>query len=112
MSSFASVFSNVGYKTYALSVTGSNSQATTPSGFSSGGTACRIYNSGTVAVQIVFGIGAQTAVLSIAGTPQSGYVIAPGAVEVVGIPANADSFAAIGAGAGPSLVYVTRGDGL
>lgn len=112
MASFASVFSNLGANTFALSVTGSNSQATTPAGFSSGGVAGRIYNSGSVAVQIVFGIGAQTAVLSVPGTPQPGYVIAPGAVEVVGIPANADSFAAIGTGAGPSVIYVTRGDGL
>lgn len=112
MSSFAAVFSNVGQQTYALSVAGTNSQATAPPGFSSGPTACRIYNSGSVAVQVVFGAGAQTAALSVPGTPQPGYVIAPGAVEVVGIPANADSFAAIGTAAGPSVIYVTRGDGL
>lgn len=113
MSSSASVFSNIGSpNTYSLSVTGANTQATALAGFSSGGGACRIYNSGTVAVQVVFGVGAQIAALSVPGTPAAGYVIAPGAVEIVGIPANSDSFAAIGAGAGPSVVYVTRGDGL
>lgn len=112
MSSFAAVFSNVGQLTFALSVTGANSQATQPAGFSSGPAACRIYNSGTVAVQVVFGQGAQVAALSVPGTPAAGYIIAPGAVEVVGIPANSDSFAAIGTAAGPSVIYVTRGDGL
>lgn len=112
MASFASVFSNLGSSTYALSVVGTNTQLTTPPGFTSGGAACRIYNAGTVAVQIVFGVGAQTAALSVPGTPAPGYIIAPGAVEIVSIPANADSFAAIGTGAGPSVVYVTRGDGL
>lgn len=112
MSSSASVFSNFGSNTYSLSVVGTNTQSTAPPGFSSGGGACRIYNSGTVAVQVVFGLGAQIAVLSVPGSPSAGYVIAPGAVEIVGIPANSDSFAAIGAGAGPSVIYVTRGDGI
>jgi hypothetical protein len=115
------VFSNIGAGgtppnvlglTYVLSVTASNSQATLPTGFASGGLSARIFNFGAAAVQIVFGIGAQVAVLSTAGTPQPGYVIAPNAVEVVGIPATCDSFAAIGTAAGPSVVYVTRGDGL
>lgn len=112
MASFASIFSNLGSNTFALSVTGSNTQATTPAGFASGGIAVRIYNSGSVAVQVVFGTGAQTAALSIPGTPAPGYIIAAGSVEVVCIPATADSFAAIGTGAGPSVIYVTRGDGL
>ncbi len=112
MSTLDQPFSGFTNSTVALSVTASNSQATTPTGFKQGGTACRIYNSGSTAVCVVFGVGAQTAVLPVAGTPSAGYVIAPGAVEIVSIPANSDSFAAIGTAAGPSVIYVLRGDGL
>lgn len=112
MSSLSTAFSNSNNLTFALSVTGSNSQATTPAGFTQGGAVAQIYNSGSVTVQVVFGVGAQTAALPVPGTPAAGYIIAPGALMCVGIPANADSFAAIGAGAGPSVIYVTRGDGV
>lgn len=112
MASLSTAFSNSNNNTFALSVAATNSQATLPAGFTQGGAAAQIYNSGANAVHIVFGVGAQVAVLPVPGTPQPGYTIAPGATMVVGIPANADSFAAIGTAAGPSVVYVTRGDGL
>lgn len=112
MSSLSTAFSNGNNSTFALSVTAANSQATAPAGFAQGGAAAQIYNSGANLVQIVFGVGAQVAVLPTPGAPTAGYTIAPGALLVVGIPANADSFAAIGSAAGPAVVYVTRGDGV
>lgn len=112
MSSLSTAFSNSNNLTYALSVSNANSQATTPTGFTQGGAAVQIYNSGATDVQVVFGVGAQTAVFPTPGSPQAGYTIPSKAVIVVAIPANSDSFAAIGSAAGPSIIYVTRGDGV
>lgn len=100
--------------TYALSVTAASVPATTPTGFTAGGGTVRIVNTGTTNVQVVFGTGVQTAVLPVTGAPpagQFGVLVRAGSVTYIDIPANADSFAAIGDGAGPSSIYVQRGEG-
>ena len=103
--------------TYARSITAAQVNAVSPTGFASGGNALRVYNSGTVGVAVIAyqaSQGTPTLVFPVDGAPptgEPGTVIAPGAVEVFCIPANADSFAAIGLSAGPSIIYVQRGDG-
>lgn len=103
---------------YARSITAAQVNALSPVGFTAGGSCYRIFNSGTVPVAFLpFLAASGTPVLTfpVDGAPptgQLGTVIAPGAVEVIQGPANADSFAAIGQGAGPSIIFVSRGDGV
>lgn len=98
--------------TFATSIGAISVASTTPAGFTSGGGTVRIINSGTTNVQIVFGVGAQVATLPIAGTPAAGTMVRGGApATYIDIPANADSFAAIGDAAGPSILYIQRGEG-
>lgn len=100
--------------TYALSVTAASVPATSPIGFTAGGGTVRIVNTGTTNVQIVFGVGPQTAALPVTGAPpvgQFGVMVKAGSVTYFDIQASADSFAAIGDGAGPSTIYVQRGEG-
>lgn len=101
--------------TYALSVGAATTPATVPTGFSSGGGVARIVNTGATNVQVVFGVGVQTAVLPVTGAPptgQAGVMVKAGSPGTyIDIPANADSFAAIGDAAGPSIIYVQRGEG-
>lgn len=101
--------------TYALSVTAASVPATTPAGFTAGGGTVRVVNTGATNVLIVFGAGAQSAVLPVTGAPpvgQVGVMVPAGSKGTYfDIQASADSFAAIGDGAGPSIVYVQRGEG-
>jgi len=104
--------------TYARSITAAQVNATTPVGFASGGTACAVYNSGpndVLFAAYLNSAGAPTLVFPVdAGPPAGsvGHVVPKGARVVIQIPANADSFAAIGSAAGPALIYVQRGEGL
>lgn len=100
--------------TYALSIGAASVPATTPVGFIGGGSVARIVNSGATNVQVVFGVGAQTAVLPVTGAPptgQGGVLVRANSVTYFDLPANADSFAAIADAAGPSIIYVQRGEG-
>lgn len=89
--------------------------ATTPVGFTSGGATARIVNIGPSDVQVVFGVGVQTAVLPTTGAPpvgQAGVFVRGGApATYIDIPANADSFAVVANGTGVSTVVVQRGEG-
>jgi len=112
---------------FSRSVTAVTTLATQPVGFAQGGNSYRVINTGAVSILIVFynftlgtpGVNAAganpTLVFPIDGNPpvgQVGVVIPPGADEIVQGVANADSFAAIGSAAGPTLIFVQRGEGI
>ena len=105
--------------TYSLSAIGVASvPATLPVGFIGGGSVARIVNSGPATdadVFVVFGTGAQTAVFPVTGAPPvgqgPGVLAKANATTYYDLPAQADSFAAIALAAGPSTIYVTRGEG-
>jgi|SRR6185437_4886998 len=103
--------------TYARSITASQVNATTPTGFAGGGPVARVYNAGTVAVMVAFYVnanGAPTLAFPVDAAPpvgEPGTLVPPGTTVFVDGVAAADSFAAIGAAAGPSLIYVQKGDG-
>ena len=105
-------------KVYARSITASQVNAVTPAGFAQGGISCSVYNSGPNDVLFAaYNNAAGTPTLTFpvdAGPPvgQTGQVIPKGTRVVISIPANADSFAAIGSAAGPALIYVQRGEGM
>lgn len=108
---------------YALSVAAAQVNATLPVNFNIGGGQCKIYNSGATDVLVTFyknANGAPTQVFPLTGAPPVGYtagrdtvttVVPKGVEKQVSITIDADSFAAIGSGAGPSIIYVQRGDG-
>lgn len=113
---------------YALSVANAQITATTPVGFNKGGNQVKIANSGTTAVFIVFyknADGAPTLTFPVSGTPPVGEgsslspvdgqtcatIVLGGQEKQISIPIGCDSFAAFGAAAGPSIIYVQRGDG-
>lgn len=102
-------------KTYARSITASQVDAATPVGFVQGGTSCAVYNAGSVDVLFAAYAGAApTLAFPADAAPPvgvAGHVIPAKTRVVIQIPANADSFSAIGQAAGPSLIYVQRGEG-
>jgi len=89
--------------------------------FGAGECSCRVFNSSTT-VTIAFQAysfaitGADPSLtFPVDGAPPTGQpviIIAPGATAFFDIPANADSFAAIGSAAGPTIIYVQRGTGV
>lgn len=103
---------------YARSITAAQVNAVQPAGFVTGGISVLITNKGPADVLFAAYLnanGAPTLVFPVDGAPptgQPGTVVPAGATMVIAIPANADSFAAIGSAAGPSLIYVQRGDGV
>ena len=117
MASVVNAFTPQGLS-YARSITASQVNAVQPTGFASGGNSCQVYNGGSVAICFLAyanAAGTPTLVFPVDGAPptgEPGTVVAPGVTIVLQIPANADSFAAIGSAAGPSLIYVQRGEGL
>lgn len=109
--------------TYARSITAAQVNAIKPVGFTQGGREMLVYNSGAVAVMVAAfnstlaaGQGGQpTMVFPADGAPptgQPGTIVPPGGYVVIGIRSDADSFCAIGQAAGPSLIFVQRGEGL
>lgn len=99
---------------FALSVGAASVPATLPVGFAGDGAVARVVNSGATNVLVVFGVGAQTAVLPVTGAPptgQSGVMVKAGSVAYVDGVGAADSFAAIADAAGPGIIYVQKGDG-
>jgi hypothetical protein len=113
----ASAFNPKKNLAYARSITASQVNAVQPAGFAQGGGYVLVFNAGPA--HVLFAAytnanGAPTLAFPVDGAPptgQPGTVIPAGAQEVIGIPANADSFAAIGSAAGPTLIYVQRGEG-
>lgn len=116
---------------YALSVPATQADATTPAGFAGGGDQVSIYNSGATDVLVAFyknASGKPTLVFPVTGSPPTGegagaptsptlaegrtaVVVPKGARIQVSVGILVDSFSAIGSAAGPSIVYVQRGDG-
>jgi hypothetical protein len=121
---------------YALSVGAAQVTARQPVNFSLGGGTVRLVNTGATAVLITFynfplnnstdptltfpvtgapPVG-QPTVGAIAG-PYTSTMLVPaaagslGSVNYLDIPGQCDSFAAIGSAAGPSIIYVQRGEG-
>lgn len=110
-------------KVYARSITASQINAIQPVGFANGGGQCKIYNSGATDVLVAFWAhanGDPTLVFPVDGAPPTGQgagnlttvtVVPKGVEKQISIPLSADSFGGIGSGAGPSIIYVQRGDG-
>lgn len=110
---YASAFKPSG-ATYALSIGATTVPATQPTGFAGGGQVARVVNSGSTNVFVVFGSGVQTAVLPVTGAPPTGLagtMVKSNSVAYIDGVGTADSFAAIGDAAGPSIIYVQKGDG-
>lgn len=78
-----------------------------------GGPVLEIVNtSATLYVFCIAGIGAQTAAIPASTAAGPGWAVPPLGRTRIRIPQNFDTFAAIGSGAGPTAVFVNRGDGL
>jgi hypothetical protein len=78
---------------------------------SGGGTLEIVNTSATLFVFCVTGVGAQTAALITTGTTGPGWAVPPLGTKRIRIPLTHDNFAAIGSGAGPTAVFISRGDG-
>jgi hypothetical protein len=78
---------------------------------SGGGTLEIVNTSATLFVFCVTGVGAQTASLITSTNTGPGWAVPPMGTKRIRIPPNHDNFAAIGSGAGPTAVFVSRGDG-
>lgn len=77
-----------------------------------GGNVLEIVNtSATLFVFCVTGIGAQTAVLITSTNTGPGWAVPPLGRKLIRIPPGHTHFAAIGSGAGPTAVFINRGDG-
>ena len=114
-------------KVYARSITASQVNAITPTGFANGGNQVKIANAGTLAVLVAFwkhSDGDPTLTFPADGSPPTGQnagapvdgvacatLVLPGQEKQISIPLGVDSFGAIGSAAGPTLIYVQRGDG-
>lgn len=111
---------------YARSIPATQANAIQPVGFANGGGQCSVYNSGATDVMIAFWLhadGDPTLTFPVDGAPPTGQgagtpahgasatIVPKGARIQISIPVNADSFGAIGSAAGPSIIYVQRGDG-
>lgn len=111
---------------YARSVPNTQVNAIQPAGFVNGGDQAKVYNSGATDVLVCFyshSLGEPVLTFPVDGAPPVGQgggtgrkdvsvtIVPKGAEKQVSIPASADSFAAIGSAAGPSIIYVQRGDG-
>jgi hypothetical protein len=78
-----------------------------------GGNTLEIVNtSATLFVFCVTGVGAQTAVLITTGQTGAGWAVPPLGTKRIRINPAHDNVAAIGSGAGPTAVFITRGDGI
>lgn len=115
---YARAWGAKGTLSYARSITAAQVNAVKPTGLAQGGAQWRVYNSGAVPVlflPFLNSAGVPVMTFPVDGAPptgQLGTVIAPGAVEIISGFANADSFGAIGQTAGPSIIYVQRGEGI
>lgn len=77
--------------------------------FASGGESVEVWNSGTLAVFVEFCGGGNP---TIAATVANSYPVGPGQVKVVAMHPGDSGVSCIGAGAGPTTVYFTRGNGI
>lgn len=78
-----------------------------------GGNVLEIVNtSATLFIFCKTGVGAQTAVLITTGQTGPGWSVPPLGTKRIRIPPGDDNFAAIASGAGPTAVFITRGDGI
>jgi hypothetical protein len=77
-----------------------------------GGTLEIVNTSATLYVFCIAGTGAQTAAIPASGAVGAGWCVPPMGTKRVRISPNFDTFAAIGSGAGPTAVFISRGDGI
>lgn len=70
-----------------------------------------VNTSATLFVYCVTGVGAQTAVIPASTAIGVGWIVPPLATKRIRIPMTHDSFAAIGSAAGPTSVFINRGEG-
>lgn len=121
---------------FALSVAAASVAARQPVNFTLGGGTVRIVNTGATSVLITFynfllnGSADPTLTFPVTGAPpvaqppvgtivgpQTSTLLVPaaagslGSVNYLDIPGQCDSFVAIGSAAGPSIIYVQRGEG-
>lgn len=78
---------------------------------SGGGTLEIVNTSATLFVFCIAGVGAQTAALITSTQTGPGWAVPPLGTKRIRISPLFDTFAAIGSGAGPTAVFVNRGDG-
>lgn len=78
---------------------------------SGGGTIEIVNTSATLFVFCVTGVGAQVAAMPASTAIGPGWAVPPLGSKRIRIPLDHDNFAAIGSGAGPTSVFVSRGDG-
>lgn len=71
-----------------------------------------VNTSATLFVFCATGVGAQTATLITSTNTGPGWVVPPLGTKRIRIPPGHDSFAAIGSGAGPTAVFICKGDGI
>jgi hypothetical protein len=71
-----------------------------------------VNTSATLFVFCVTGVGAQTAVLITSTNSGAGWAVPPLGTKRIKIPQDHTHFAAIGSAAGPTAVFINRGDGL
>lgn len=116
-------------KIFARSVPATQVNAIQPAGFASGDGQVKVYNSGSTDVMVAFWAhadGDPTLTFPVDGAPPTGQgagqpgtqvhgatatIVPKGVEKQISIPVTADSFGAIGSGAGPSIIYVQRGTG-
>lgn len=114
-------------KVFARSIPATQANAIQPAGFASGGGQCKIYNSGATDILVAFwkhADGDPSLTFPVDGAPPTGQgagspvdgqavvtIVPKGVEKQISIPLGADSFGAIGSAAGPSIIYVQRGDG-
>lgn len=116
-------------KVFALSIGATQVDATVPVGFAGGGGQVKISNSGATDILIAFYKNADTKptlTFPVTGAPPVGQggqttsyadgqfcatLVLHGTEKQISVPLACDSFSAIGSAAGPSIIYVQRGDG-
>lgn len=91
-----------------LDVTNASKSLALPSG---GGTLEVINTSATLVVFFVTGVGAQTAAIPADTAVGQGWGVGPLITKRLRIPPGHDTLAAISTAAGPSTIFVSRGDG-
>jgi len=92
-----------------MDVTAASQSMALPSG---GGTLEVVNSSATLPVWFIAGVGAQIAAIPASLANGAGWAVGPLLTKRVRINPNADTFAAISTAAGPSTIFISRGDGI
>lgn len=99
-----------GVNSARVDATGSSVGVAIPGG--GGGNVLEIVNtSATLFIFCVTGVGAQVAALITSTNTGPGWAVPPMGTKRIRIPPGHANFAAIASGAGPTAVFISRGDG-